>query len=110
MIRVYLSRQILTNLFDATGILIFVPVLFGYSPYLALVVVAFGIISGLASLFGKWKEKSLNSELGSSDRDKQRTLRETITGIEAVKVFSLEDLQRKDWRRTKKPKKMMKIL
>ncbi|MBL41455.1 MAG: hypothetical protein CMM49_02210 [Rhodospirillaceae bacterium] len=98
-VRVYLSRQILTNLFDATGILIFVPVLFGYSPYLALVVVAFGIISGLASLFGKWKEKSLNSELGSSDRDKQRTLRETITGIEAVKVFSLEDLQRKDWRR-----------
>ncbi len=98
-VRVYMSKQILTNLFDATGILIFVPVLFGYSPYLALVVIVFGVIGGLASLFGKWKEKSLNSELSSSDRDKQRTLRETVTGIETVKVFSLEDLQRKDWRR-----------
>ena len=98
-VRTYLSRQILSNIFDATGILVFLPVLFGYSPYLAFVVIAFASISGFASLFGKWKEKELGTKLGESNRDMQRTLRETVTGIEAVKVFSLEDLQRKDWRR-----------
>ena len=65
-------------------------------------VIAFSSVAGFASLIGKWKEKELNSNLGLSERDKVRTLRETVTGIEAVKVFSLQDIQRKDWRRNTK--------
>jgi ABC-type bacteriocin/lantibiotic exporter with double-glycine peptidase domain len=97
-IRNFINRQILSNIFDATGILVFVPVLFGYSPILALVVIGFSILSGLISLFMKKRENVLSIILAKIEREKGTVLRETITGIDAVKSFSLEGRQRNAWR------------
>ena len=51
IIKNFISRQVLTTIFDATGILVFLPVLFGYSPFLALIVTVFSMIIGAISLF-----------------------------------------------------------
>ncbi len=96
--RMFISRQVLTNLFDAVGILIFVPILFGYSPTLALIAIGFAASTGLISLFVKLRERDLVKEIGEAEGAKVRSMRESITGIETIKTFSLEDKQRRDWR------------
>ena len=96
--RVFVSRQILTNLFDAIGILIFTPILIGYSPILALVAISFAVLSGLLSLYGKMRERDLGRDINQAEGARIRTMRESITGIETIKIFSLENVQRRDWR------------
>ncbi len=97
-VRSFFSRQILTNLYDATGILVFVPILFGYSPILAGVVVAFSILQGLIDLAAKKRTKEIGISVGKANKRRLSALRETIGGIDAVKSFSQEPLQRRDWR------------
>ena len=97
-VRSFLSRQILTNIFDATGILVFVPVLIGYSPILALVVVTFSILQGIVDLISKRKVQAIASIVGSSNSSRLSVLRETIHGIDTVKSLSQEPNQRRQWR------------
>ena len=97
-IRTIVDRQILNNIFEAAGLLVFVPVLIGYSPILAGIVLLFSIVSALIGLFLRRTESDLTAVFSSESLKKNQTLRETITGIDAVKVFSLESSQRKDWR------------
>jgi ABC-type bacteriocin/lantibiotic exporter with double-glycine peptidase domain len=97
-LKTFLSRQILTNIFDATGILVFVPVLIGYSPILALVVISFSIIQGIVDLISKKKVQSLSSGVGSANSSRMSVLRETISGIDTVKSLSQEPNQRRQWR------------
>ena len=96
--KVLLSRQILTNLFDAVGIFVFVPILFGYSPILALIAIAFSVFGGFIALFVKWRESQLMEGIGAANTARLRSARESISGIETIKTFSLENLQRKAWR------------
>jgi ABC-type bacteriocin/lantibiotic exporter with double-glycine peptidase domain len=97
-IRSFLSRQVLTNLFDATGILVFLPVLIGYSPVLALVIVFFSIVQGLVDLYTKKKVAAAGGETSKVFGAKNSTLRETVSGIDTVKTLSQEPLQRRLWR------------
>jgi len=99
-IRMFISRQILTNLFDATGILVFVPVLIGYSPILALVVVLFSIVQGLIDLASKKQGQLLGALTGAATSKRLSVLRETISGIDSVKALSQETIQRRQWRDT----------
>ena len=94
----FISRQILTNVFDAVGVVIFVPILIGYSPILALIAVGFAVASGLISLFGKLRERNLVKEISEAEGSKARSMHESVTGIETIKTFSLEGIQRRDWR------------
>ena len=96
--RVFMSRQILTNIFDAVGIVIFVPILLGYSPILALIAIGFAVLTGLISLFGKWRERDLVKNINEAEGARARSMSESITGIETIKTFSLEGIQRRDWR------------
>ncbi|MBL93707.1 MAG: hypothetical protein CMF70_00130 [Magnetovibrio sp.] len=97
-VRAFFARQILTNLYDATGILVFVPILFGYSPILALVVVGFSILQGVVDLASKYRQRDVGKAIGQANRDRVRTLRETIASIDAVKTLSQENIQRREWR------------
>ena len=97
-VRSFFSRQILTNLYEATGILVFVPILFGYSPILAGVVVLFSVIQGLVDLAAKKRTQEIGISVGKANKRRISALRETIGGIDAVKAFSQEPLQRRDWR------------
>ena len=97
-VRNFFSRQILTNLYEATGILVFVPILFGYSPILAGVVVAFSILQGLIDLAGKKRQQEIGLPVARANKRRISALRETIGGIDTVKAFSQESIQRRDWR------------
>ena len=97
-VRTFFSRQILTTLYDATGILVFVPILFGYSPILALVAVGFAILQGLIDLASKHRQREIGKAVGEANQNRVRTLRETIASIDAVKSLSQEPIQRREWR------------
>ena len=98
-IKSFISQQVLTTIFDATKILVFLPVLFGYSPLLALVVVLFATTIGAISLFGKWRQKEETKISGPIEAHKRRMIQASIAGIETVKAFTLEASQRRDWRK-----------
>ena len=97
-IRTIIDRQILNNVFEAAGLLVFIPVLIGYSPILAGIVILFSLTSALVGLFLRRAESNFTAGFATESTKKSKTLRETITGIDAVKVFSLEASQRKEWR------------
>ena len=97
-VRSFISRQILTNLYDATGILVFTPVLFGYSPILTIVVIGFAILQGVIDLMSKMRQKELGKGVGEANSKRIRSLRETVAGIDSVKTLSQEPIQRKEWR------------
>ena len=97
-VRAFLSRQILTNLYEATGILVFVPILFGYSPILALVVVGFAVLQGVIDLASKARQREIGKTVGQANQARVRTLRETIASIDTVKSLSQEPIQRREWR------------
>ena len=97
-VRAFLSRQVLTNVFDATGILVFLPVLLGYSPILAAVVVVFSVIQGLVDLASKKQSQVVSARTGAMNNARIASLRETISGIDAVKSLSQEPVQRRLWR------------
>ena len=96
--RAFMSRQILANFFDAIGILIFVPIMIGYSPILAFIAIGFAVMTGLISLFGKLRERELIKGINQTEGARARSMRESISGIETIKTFSLENRQRRDWR------------
>ena len=98
-IKSFISQQVLTTIFDATKILVFLPVLFGYSPLLALIVVLFATTIGAISLFGKWRQKEETKISGPLEAHKRRMIQSSIAGIETVKAFTLEASQRRDWRK-----------
>ena len=58
-IKSFISTQVLKTIFDATTIIVFLPVLFGYSPVLALIVTFFSMTIGAITLFGRWRQKKL---------------------------------------------------
>jgi len=97
-VRSFVSRQILTNLYDATGILVFTPVLFGYSPVLTIVVLCFAVVQGVIELLSKIRQRELGRGVGEANSKRLRSLRETVAGIDAVKILSQEPIQRKEWR------------
>lgn len=98
-IKNFISRQVLTTIFDATGILVFLPVLFGYSPFLALIVAGFSVVIGAISLFGRWRQKEASKITGPLEMSKRRAVQSSVAGIETIKAFSLEASQRREWRK-----------
>jgi ABC-type bacteriocin/lantibiotic exporter with double-glycine peptidase domain len=97
-IKNFISRQVLSTIFDATGILVFLPVLFGYSPFLALIVALFSMLVGAITLFGRWRQKEAGKITAPVEAAKSRTLQASVAGIETIKAFNLESSQRREWR------------
>ena len=88
-IKSFISQQVLTTIFNATSILVFLPVLFGYSPVLALIVVLFATTIGTISLFGKWRQKEEQNISAPIEAHKRRMIQSSVAGIETVKAFHL---------------------
>ena len=66
-IKSFISTQVLKTIFDATTIIVFLPVLFGYSPVLALIVTFFSLTIGAITLFGRWRQKEAGKITGPCD-------------------------------------------
>jgi len=63
-IKAFISTQILKTIFDATTILVFLPVLFGYSPVLALIVTFFSMAVGPLPFLADGAKKKLGRSQG----------------------------------------------
>ena len=98
-IKTFISTQILKTIFDATTILVFLPVLFGYSPILALIVTIFSMAVGAITLFGRWRQKEAGKTTGPIEASKRRVIQSSVAGVETIKAFSLGASQRREWRK-----------
>ena len=98
-IKAFISTQILKTIFDATTILVFLPVLFGYSPILALIVTFFSMAVGAITLFGRWRQKEAGKITGPIEASKRRVVQSSVAGVETIKAFSLGASQRREWRK-----------
>jgi len=98
-IKSFISTQVLKTIFDATTIIVFLPVLFGYSPVLALIVTFFSMTIGAITLFGRWRQKEAGKITGPLEASKRRVIQSSIAGVETIKAFSLEASQRREWRK-----------
>jgi ABC-type bacteriocin/lantibiotic exporter with double-glycine peptidase domain len=99
-VRLFLTRNVLTGLFELAGLLVFIPLLFFYSGILALIVVGFAVLMGVVQLGMRSYEKNQGKAVVSGEREKNRVLRETLMGMDTVKSLSLGPEQRRNWRKT----------
>ncbi|GFK93489.1 Toxin RTX-I translocation ATP-binding protein [Fundidesulfovibrio magnetotacticus] len=96
-LREFLTGRLFFTLLDGLALLIFVPVLFLYSPQLAALVLGFsGLLAAtLFVLVPAFKKRLL--ELYRAEGERQSFLVETIRGMETVKSLSLEPQRRRGW-------------
>lgn len=96
-IREFLTGKLFFTLLDAAALVIFVPVLFFYSPLLASLVLGFSAALAvfMAVLIPVFKRRL--QKLYKAEGDRQSFLVEAIRGMETVKSLSLEPSQRKKW-------------
>ncbi len=96
-IREFLTGRLFLTLLDATSLFIVVPLLFMYSPSLALLVLAFSGLAAfvIACLIPVFRRRLRN--LYEAEAQRQAYLVETIHGMETVKGLATEPLRRREW-------------
>ncbi len=96
-IREFLTGNALTTLLDLSVLLIFLPVLWFYSPYLTLVVLGFtALVGGFIGSLLKTFQRRLHA-LYNAEGARQAMLVETINGAATIKALALEPQQRRLW-------------
>ena len=96
-IRGFLTGRLLFTVLDTVTLLIYMPLLFTYSPKLASIVLGFAltialIIGGLLPTFKRQLEV-----LNTAEGKRQALLVETLHGMRTVKALAIEPAQRKAW-------------
>ncbi|MFK7768562.1 MAG: peptidase domain-containing ABC transporter [Mariniblastus sp.] len=96
-IREFLTGNLFLTLLDSTALLIFLPILYFYSPALTMVVLLFSALLGIniGVLLGPYRRRL--EALYNAEGERQAKLVETIHGIQTVKALSMEPVQRKNW-------------
>ena len=96
-IRGFLTGRLFFTILDTLTLLIYVPLLFSYSPLLSFIVIGFAsliavIIMGLLPTF-----KRQLDVLNTAEGERQALLVETIHGMRTVKALAIEPAQRRTW-------------
>ena len=96
-IREFLTGNLFLTLLDSAALIIFLPILYYYSPNLTLVVLGFSLLLAvnIGALMGPYRRKL--EDLYQAEGDRQAMLVETIHGIQTVKALSMEPVQKKNW-------------
>ncbi len=96
-IREFLTGRLFLTLLDAMSLLVFVPVLFLYSPFLAMIVLGFSALIGLvvALLIAPFRKRL--AALYAAEGARQGLLVETMHGMRTLKSLAMEPLQRRVW-------------
>ncbi|SCA55702.1 putative Toxin RTX-I translocation ATP-binding protein [Candidatus Terasakiella magnetica] len=95
-------RQALTGRFfgavlDATSLMVFIPILYMYSPLLCGVVILFSFAISANVIIASKLQKRRLQRASAADARKQNILMDSISGIETVKTLALEPVQKKNW-------------
>lgn len=96
-IREFLTGQLFLTTLDATVLLIYLPILYFYSPLLSGIVVGFTLLIALIMLVLIKPFRKRLKTLYNAEAERQAMLVETITGMRTVKTLALEPVQRKQW-------------
>ncbi|MFT7631646.1 MAG: subfamily B ATP-binding cassette protein HlyB/CyaB [Mariniblastus sp.] len=96
-IREFLTGNLFLTLLDSTALVIFLPILFFYSPSLTGIVLLFSLFLAIniGVLLGPYRRRL--EALYNAEGERQAMLVETIHGIQTVKALSMEPVQRKNW-------------
>jgi ATP-binding cassette subfamily B protein len=96
-VREFLTGRLFLTLLDAASLLVFIPVLWLYSPRLTLVVLAFtGLIALVVALLVGPFRRRLDA-LYRAEGERQALLVESVHGMRTVKSLALEPRQRRAW-------------
>ena len=96
-VRGFLTGQLFGTVLDSMTLLVFVPVMFFFSPLLTLIVLAIcGLIVGWLVLMLPFYRKRSSAVL-HAEGERGAFLFQTLHGIRTVKSLSLEDRQRRQW-------------
>ncbi len=96
-IRQFLTGSLFMTLLELLGLLVFVPLLFLYSPVLASIVFVFagGMALVVAVLIKPFRLRL--ESLYAAEAKRQALLVEAIHGMRTVKALALEPVQRREW-------------
>ncbi len=99
-IKTTLSQKIFPTLLDGLSLLVFIPILFFYSPSLFFIVLGFSLVGALTTVISGNRHKKSLMESGKLERKRQNLLSGVVNGIENVKGLALEPALRNHWRET----------
>ncbi len=96
-IRNFLTGRMFFSALDMTALFLFLPILFFYSPKLAMITLLFTVLIGavVAAMVPTYQRR-LNA-LYSAEGQRQGMLVETIHGMRTVKALAIEPTQRRLW-------------
>ena len=83
-IKSLLTQKVLSTGLDSISLLVYVPILFFYSPLLFIVVFSFSIMGALASMFYSKKQRDTLAGLSKAESKRQEFISITVNGIEYV--------------------------
>lgn len=97
VIRQFLTGNLFQTLLECTALVVFLPILFWYSPRLTLVVLLFSALMAgtIGLLLGPYRRRLEALYLAEGER--QAMLVESIHGMQTIKALSMEPVQRKKW-------------
>ena len=96
-IREFLTGNLFLTMLDSTALIIFLPILYYYSPSLTIIVLVFSALLAIniGVLLGPYRRRL--EALYNAEGERQAMLVETIHGVQTVKALSMEPVQRKAW-------------
>ena len=97
-IKTLLTQRIFSTALDSIALLVFVPILFFYSPVLFSVVFIFSIMGALSSMYFSKKQRDASGPLGKASKLRDEFVSTTVNGIENVKGLALEPGLKDAWR------------
>jgi ATP-binding cassette subfamily B protein len=96
-IRHFLTGRLFFTVLDTVTLLFYAPLMFSYSPLLAVIVVVFTLLIAMivAALLPTFKRQL--DKLNTAEGERQAMLVETIHGMRTVKSLAIEPAFRKSW-------------
>ena len=93
-----LTQKIFSTALDSVSLLVFVPILFFYSPVLFMVVFSFSILGAIASIIYSKRQRESMGKLSKAEAKRQEFISVSVNGIENVKGLALEPTLKEQWR------------
>jgi len=97
-IKSLLTQKVLSTGLDSISLIVFVPILFFYSPALFSVVLVFSLMGAIASMYFSTKQRDAIGRLSKADAQRQEFISVCVNGIENVKGLALEPGLKDQWR------------
>ena len=93
-----LTQKVFSTALDSISLVVFVPILFFYSPTLFGVVLFFSLFGALCSMYLGKKQREASQVMNKADKIRQDFVNVTVNGIENVKGLALEPGLKDAWR------------